>query len=126
MLEGEDMYDTFVQNVEVAGRTYEFWKKVSGSPVDISFAIFDGDEMVLECSLKFHLFMKHSDPNWMMAYDILDESMALAMTKHLQRNLVIKENEAKMNKMKMEQKLAVFDAKVAKEKAKREKGRKNT
>lgn len=68
----------------------------------------------MECSLKFHLFMRHSDPNWLLSYDILDESMVQAMAKHLQRNLVIKENEAKMYKMKKEQKLAAFDAQVAK------------
>jgi hypothetical protein len=62
----------------------------------------------------------------MFSYDILDESMVQAMGKHLLRNLVIKDNEAKMNKMKMEQKLAAFDAQVAKEKAKREKDKQTT
>lgn len=118
------MYDIFLKHLVIADKPFEFWKKISGAPVDISYAIFDKNDMVLECSLKFHLFMKHSDPNWMMSYDILDESMAIAMTKHLHRNLVIKENEAKMKTMKLQHKLAAFDAKVAKEKVKKEKDNK--
>lgn len=115
------MYNIFIKTIIVNDIEYEFWKKLSVSPANISYALFEGDSIVLECMLDFRLYMKHSDPNWITSYDILDDSMAKAMEQHLRRNLVIKNNEEKIKKLKLERKLAAFDAMVAKKASQRKK-----
>ncbi len=118
------MYDIKITEKEIRGKTYELWKKQMATPASIQYAIFDGDEIVLKCDMAFTQCMIGADPNFIYEYEVLDEYIAEPMFRHLRRNLTIKQNQEKMkamNKaMNLEKKLAAFDAKVLRDKAKRQ------
>ncbi|GAB1365731.1 hypothetical protein MASR1M36_06020 [Candidatus Cloacimonadaceae bacterium] len=113
------MYDIFITEKELLGKTYELWKKQQASPAIIQFAIFDDNDVVLKCQISFTQCMYGSDSNYLYDYADVDIVLAESMFKHLRRNLITLQNQEKMKDIKLEKKLAAFDAKVLRDKAKK-------
>ncbi len=117
------MYTDRIHDFKHNDKEYQVWKKIETTPQRISYGIFDSnDALVFRCELAFIGDLKFKDVNFYTLYDDLDFIIATGLEKQFTLNTT---NAVTLKDLKLQNRLAKFDAKVEKERLKKEKGKKD-
>jgi len=125
------MYTEWIYDFTYNDKEYCVYKMIETKPQRISYSIFDNtDTLVFRCEMSFISNFKYQELDYQSFYTELDILIAADMEQHFikvsHKDNLMTEFERNNRKQFDQIKLAKFDAKVEKERLKKEKAKKDT